>query len=105
MQMNKRVLHQQDDEDKYVRPDVNVMKNKILSNNRENNSRSLTLENTIVGYSIGMDTKGPHSGRMLLSTREKAAGIPIAIPYKVRSRSTNVDKIRVETNKVIPSLI
>ena len=66
---------------------------------------SLKLQNTITAYSLGMDTKGTHYGWMLLSTREQAAGIPIAIPYKIRSRSANKDKIVTESTKVIPSLI
>ena len=105
MQKNKRVLHQQDDEDKYQCPDISTMRNKSVSNTINDNSRSLKLQNTITAYSLGMDTKGNHYGWMLLSTREQAAGIPIAIPYKIRSRSANKDKIVTESTKLIPSLI
>ena len=76
MQMDKRVK-KLDDEDNYVCPDSKLVQHAKKSSNQD--TRSLKPEHTIVGYRLGMDTKGPHHGWMLLSTREQAAGIPIVI--------------------------
>jgi hypothetical protein len=105
MQMDKRLLIAGEDDSTYVCPEVKSIKSKSTIPENAPSSRPLTPSNTIVRYKIGFDTKGPHSGWMMLSTRDQASGLSIGIPYKVKSRSNNKEKLRQETDKVVPDLV
>ena len=105
MEMDKRLLVPGEDDASYVCPEVKSVKSKNINSENAPSSRPFNPSNTIVGYNIGIDTKGPHSGWMALSARDQASGLSIGIPYKIKSGNKNKDNLRQEANKVIPDLV
>ena len=71
----------------------------------DSHSKSLTASNAIVRYKMGFDTKDRNGGGMMLPTRDQATGLSIDIPYKVKLRSNNKDKLHQKRVKVMRDLV